>query len=244
MLQVNRQFRYNWKVTLFCLICLVGFVSLGNWQLSRAADKEKLLAQIAIRHAAPPLNALELPITDNLNGIRVSLSGRYDAEKILLLDNRVRHGKVGYEVVHLFRDGLAGTEFLVNRGFIAMTGSRAQLPDIPQVTKEQVRLTGSIHHPARQDYLLQADTLTFDTFPVLVQSLNLSEVALSAMASDNPVYPHVIRLDEAQPGALPRYWQDTVMLPQRHLGYAVQWFAMAAAVCLLWLLFSFRPRNP
>ena len=209
-----------------------------------------MLAQLLVRRAEPPLTALQLPLPalelptqGNLNGIRIVLSGKYDEEKVLLLDNRVLHGRVGYEVVHLFHDVRADTRFLVNRGFIPMLGSRAQLPDIPQVPQEPLQVTGRVHHPARADYVLRADTLVFDTFPVLVQSLNLSAHAWSAMVPEHSVYPYVIRLDEEQPGALPRYWQATMLLPQRHLGYAIQWFAMAVAVCLLWLFFSFRRRN-
>ena len=207
-----------------------------------------MLDQMLVHRAEPPLTALQLPTQGNLNGIRIALSGKYDEEKVLLLDNRVLHGRVGYEVVHLFHDARTDTRFLVNRGFIPMLGSRAQLPDIPQVPQlpqeqQQLQVTGRVHQPARADYVLRADTLVFDTFPVLVQSLNLSAHAWSAMVPEHSVYPYVIRLDEGQPGALPRYWQTTMLLPQRHLGYAIQWFAMAVAVCLLWLFFSFRRRN-
>ena len=243
MLQLNRRFRYNWKVTLFCLLCLAVFVHLGIWQLTRSVEKENLLAQLATRRTEPPLTSLALPTGGNLNGIRIALSGTYDEEKVLLLDNRVHNGRVGYEVAHLFHDVLTDTGFLVNRGFIPMLGSRAPLPDIPPVPQEQMQVTGRVHQPAKADYLLRADTLAFDAFPVLVQSLNLSTQSWSAMVPDSSVYPYVIRLDEDQPGALPRYWQATMSLPQRHRGYAIQWFAMAAAVCLLWLLFSFRRRN-
>ena len=53
------------------------------------------------------------------------------------------------------------------------------------------------------------------------------------------VYPLVIRLELEQLGSLPRYWPSTVMSPEKHKGYAIQWFSMALAVLIAWLFFSF-----
>jgi cytochrome oxidase assembly protein ShyY1 len=53
------------------------------------------------------------------------------------------------------------------------------------------------------------------------------------------VYPLVIRLEIDQLGSLPRYWPSTVMSPEKHKGYAIQWFSMALAVLIAWLFFSF-----
>ena len=58
--------------------------------------------------------------------------------------------------------------------------------------------------------------------------------------------PRVLRLDPALPLG---YVRDLDILPntlppQRHLGYAVQWFALAAAVLATALLLTFRkPRS-
>ena len=60
------------------------------------------------------------------------------------------------------------------------------------------------------------------------------------------VGPRVLRLDPALPLG---YARDLDILPntlppQRHLGYAVQWFALAAAVLATALLLTFRKPRP
>ena len=59
-----------------------------------------------------------------------------------------------------------------------------------------------------------------------------------------PLHPRVLRLD---PGPLPEFVRDPVLLPntlppERHHGYAVQWFALAAAVVAVILILLFRSR--
>jgi surfeit locus 1 family protein len=49
-----------------------------------------------------------------------------------------------------------------------------------------------------------------------------------------------LRLDETTPSALPRYWPVTSMSPEKHRGYAVQWFLMAIAVIIAFGYFTFR----
>ena len=57
------------------------------------------------------------------------------------------------------------------------------------------------------------------------------------------VHPVTLRINEMAPGALPRYWPATNMTPEKHTGYAVQWFTMAFAVTVAWLFFSFPKRE-
>ncbi|MDN5783013.1 MAG: SURF1 family protein, partial [Luteimonas sp.] len=57
--------------------------------------------------------------------------------------------------------------------------------------------------------------------------------------------PRVLKLDPAAPLG---YARDLDVLPntlppERHLGYAVQWFALAAAVLVIALLLTFRKRK-
>src|SRR5690606_33526115 len=63
--------------------------------------------------------------------------------------------------------------------------------------------------------------------------------------------PRILKLDPAQPlPSAPAYARDLDILPntlppERHLGYAVQWFGLAAAVLVIALVLTFRkPRSP
>src|SRR5205823_759786 len=61
---------------------------------------------------------------------RVLARGRFVAERTVLLDNKLRRGRPGYEVVTPL--ALAGSEWhvLVNRGWIAAPPSRETLPEV------------------------------------------------------------------------------------------------------------------
>ena len=76
--------------------------------------------------------------------------------------------------------------------------------------------------------------------PLLARTLGLPALA-----------PRILKLDPAQPlGPDPDYARDLEILPntlppERHLGYAVQWFGLALAVLVTALVLTFRKtRSP
>lgn len=230
-----RKFQFNWKVSLFAGICLLVFLRLGLWQLDREQDKIELIADRAAKAAEAPLMASELPLDALAGGARAQLTGAFDQSITLLRDNVVLQGTVGFEVHQLFAE-VSGRFFLVNRGFVPMGRTRQDAVQIPPVESGEVTLLGTIYAGEGAPLML-GETPMAESYPVIVQRISIDEVA---SASGREIYPYVIRLAEEAPGALPRYWPDTVMSPEKHFGYAVQWFTMALAVSLAWLFFSFR----
>ena len=73
---------------------------------------------------------------------------------------------------------------------------------------------------------------------------DVAELALlSGLDANAQVFDYSIRLAEATPGVLLRNWPVISTTPEKHRGYAVQWFAMAAALVLLYLYYSTRKRE-
>ena len=234
---MSRQFVFNWKVTLFALICLVAFVNLGLWQLAREAEKTVLIEERNRLASAPAIAAADAPLSLEAAGVKVRLSGRFDTERVLLLDNRVLEGQVGFEVAQLLADQ-SGRVFLVNRGFVPMARTRSEMPEIPPIPAAATSFVARIYVPDSDPFELGDAWQTDNSgYPRIVQQLNVER--LQGMLK-TPLYPYVVRLLEGEPGALPRYWPDTVMQPEQHRGYAVQWFTMALAVVIAWAAFSFR----
>ena len=54
------------------------------------------------------------------------------------------------------------------------------------------------------------------------------------------VYPAEVRLEPGQPGVLEPVPVDFDFRPERHQGYAVQWFSMAAALAVVYVAFGFK----
>lgn len=119
-----RPFRPGWIPTLVVLALLPGLIALGCWQLGRAEEKRALLASYAQRSADAPMSTSLLQQSDDSAFRRVHLYGRFDAEHSLLLDNRMRDGQAGVELLQPFHDQPSGLWLLVNRGWLAWPDRR------------------------------------------------------------------------------------------------------------------------
>ncbi len=235
---MSRQLVFNWRVTVFAAICLAVFVQLGFWQLSRETEKQILLAERDAQLEATPISAADLGSEGELNGLRVQLEGVF-TQDYWLLDNRIVDGTVGFEVLQTF-DDLSGKHFLVNRGFVPMGRTRADLPVIPAVPAK-VSAVARVYQPSDAQFMLSDDVAADSSVPI-VQSIEVAHLAARQQKGDS-LYPFLVRLEDNTAGALPRHWPDTVMMPAQHRGYAVQWFAMAFAVVLVWGFFTWRKES-
>src|SRR4029453_6691902 len=88
----------GWALAAAALAC-AAFVSLGQWQSHRAAEKRALGAALDQAAKAAPIELT--PDTDPPPPVhqRISAHGRFVAERTVLLDNKLRRGRPGYEVV-------------------------------------------------------------------------------------------------------------------------------------------------
>ena len=217
--------------TLATLLLLPALVGLGVWQLHRAVWKEHLFAaEAAARHAPPApvatLGASRLPQ-------HARASGRY-AQRVFLLDNRVRNGRAGYEWLAPLRlaDGRA---VLVDLGWLPQGASRAQ-PPRPTVPVGELTLTGLALTPQAPPFAL-SDRETFAPgWPKVVES---SVPARLATVLGYPLLPVVLYPDGSAVAA-----HEVAAMhafgPSRHRAYAVQWFAMAAVLVAVYLRHGLR----
>ena len=231
-----RKFQFNWKVTTFFVVFLVTFLRLGLWQLDREDEKRSLIAERETKLQQAPTSTSDIGLAGDLRGVPIRLDGVFNEGITLLRDNVVLNGKVGFEVHQLFED-VSGRLFLVNRGFVPMGRTRQDPVVIPAPDKGRHSLTGIVYPSMAAPMALENIDAGADGYPVIVQQVRTDW--LTERLGDE-VYPFVIRLNEEQPGALPRYWPDTVIPPEKHFGYAIQWFSMALAILIAWLFFSFR----
>ena len=225
----------------FCLFFLPLTLSLGFWQLDRAEQKKVLDQKHAkLGSRQPVLISDRSEIDEEFRPYRIY--GHY-APEYFLLDNRISEGQVGYEVLQLFRTE-AGFSLLVNRGWIAAPRLREEIPEVLQLNNK-VGIEGFFYQSDGEVPLLnQSNFESFDQqhWPKRIQKLAWDELAAILSVSD--LIKREFRLGSGDvPGALRINWRSTEMGPEKHLGYAVQWFSLAFALLLLTLYFSFRSRN-
>jgi len=166
----------------------------------------------------------------------VSLRGRFLPGKYFLLDNRINRGAFGNEVLAVMLLDTGGS-VLVNRGWVAADSSRQSLPEVPEIAGP-VELTGHVYVAPGAPYLL-ADMELEKGWPKQIQAIEMNKLASAVnKEAPSPFFPYAVRIDSGQPGALTVNWQIMNVSPEKHTGYAVQWFTMAFALFILFVLRS------
>lgn len=221
------------------LLLAAGFAGLGQWQLGRGIEKQRMLLDVEsvmARKQALPLSAAGKPLGyDWSEG-----SGRFLDGPVLLLDNQRRGPTVGVRVLAAFQP-TDGAPLLVDLGWLALPGDR-RLPEVSVPTGPQSLSglltpppsTGLALGPAYTESTRATWLLTRVDLPALSTGLRLS------------LAPRVLRLDPALPIG---YARDLDVLPntlppERHRGYAVQWFGLALVTLSISLYFGIFRRRP
>ncbi len=239
---------FNWKISLAAAIFVPVLLGLGYWQLERAEHKRQLLAEFDQHLKLAPVDI----DTQDLHALKshqaVTLTGSFNQQQWFLLDNRVRRGRAGFEVLAPFYT-LEGNWILVNRGWVEAKPLRTDLPEVA-MPRGEVTLRGRLRL-AQEDFVLTDDIAEGDGWPRVVQTENIA--ALNPLL-DNFAH-HLghfsVRLDADDPAALEAGWPLVNTSPHKHTGYAVQWFAMAATLVVLtifantnlWTLLTSRRKN-
>jgi len=226
--------RFQWQpnigILIFVLVFLPITLGLGFWQLERADDKTRILEDQQQRTRLEPLKNADLGRIEQLHLRRFDLRVEFNPKRWFLLDNRVRDGRPGYEVLNLAT--LSGTDnlLLVNRGWIPASLDRNQLPeaDIPVGTTD---ISGYFYQPD-EGFFEVGEQVWQGSWPERMQNADLERI--SELLEDGELLkPIRLRLAADDPSAFVAEWQIVNQRPQMHIGYAVQWFAMAIALLVL-----------
>ena len=224
-------------------LAIVAFSWLGLWQLDRAGEKERHVEMFAARTGDAPilLNERLSTMPSELDPHwwryrRVEVAGETLGERQYLLDNRTRNGVAGYHVhVPMLVTGLDRL-VLVNRGWVEAGASRERRPDVSLASSEIV-ISGVVEYP-RRTLLLGEDGYAGSSWPKVVQRIELEKTARDL---DRQVLPFVVLMDAALPHGFVREWTPYLGIgPERHRGYALQWFSLAAAVAVVWIFLRVR----
>lgn len=222
-----------WLVTAAALMVAAGTLSLGQWQLRRAAQKEALQTAITGQSRLPGLdNTSFYAVKNTADAIHrpAQLRGVWQAGHTVFLDNRPMSGKTGFVVVTpLALEGSAQV-VLVQRGWVQRDfTSRTHLPDIPTPTGT-VTVRGRIAPPPSKLYEFKG-----------IESGRIRQnldVAAFAAEISLPLLPVSLLQTGATDEGLLRDWAAPNLGVEKHYGYAFQWFALCALVVALYVWFQ------
>ncbi len=235
----RRNLLVGWSLA---IVVIVLFVNLGLWQSRRAVEKQGMLdaAQAVLTERRPlPLSAAADPARARDYDWTQGMGGFVDAPAVLL-DNQQHDGRVGVRVYRLFAaDG--GTRLLADLGWLPLPGDR-RMPAVPRPEGRMV-VRGLLVRPPSPG-LVGADVEKTDDGDALLVTRLDAQALPSALGLD-ALPARVLRLD---PQLDIGYRRDLELLPntlppEKHRGYAVQWFALALAVLVTALVLTFRKKS-
>jgi surfeit locus 1 family protein len=224
-----------------CLLSLL--IGLGNWQLGRSEQKRQFLARQEQGLASWEVMPFSADTEDNVENIRykkVRITGHYDQAHQFLIDNQISAGKAGYYVLTpLILQGEAKA-VLVNRGWIPLNQDRTVLPDL-QISQELTTVTGRINSFPTVGIKLAGAEIPTDSWPSVIQVVDSQVLAKKLTYT---LFSFQLELDKELPAGFKREWKTaTIMLPEQHTAYAVQWFSLAFTLTLLFIWYSFKSND-
>lgn len=232
----NREFRPRLWPTIATIILLPILLRLGFWQLDRAQEKREIEQRYAEQQARPAVELSRLDPTGQIEYRRVSVSGQFDDDRQILLDNQVHQKRAGYHVLTPLRIGDSEEYILVNRGWVDSHLQRDRLPEFTTPQKK-VELAGRLKFPSEIGLKLGEQSYTDTSWPLVVQWLDIKE--LESITGYN-LHPYILQLGENEPHGFVRDWKIISSSPEKSTSYAVQWFTLALALVLIFIFVNSR----
>jgi surfeit locus 1 family protein len=221
-----------------CLLPLL--IALGMWQLGRSEEKKVFLEQQEQGLTSSQIIQLTTAIEGDVDVLRykkVQVSGHYDQAHQFLIDNQISAGKAGYFVLTPYVLQGETKAVLVNRGWVPLNKDRSVLPSV-QFKSQQTMLRGRINRFPGVGIKLAGAEIPTEGWPSVLQVVDNQILAKKLGYS---VFPFQIELDKDLPEGFNREWQTTtIMLPEQHTAYAIQWFALAFTLTILFIWYSFK----
>ncbi|MCF7222127.1 SURF1 family protein [Marilutibacter chinensis] len=237
----RRNLLIGWPLAVAAMVL---FANLGLWQSRRAAEKQAMLdaaqAVLAERRPAVPAQALDPGRARGYDW--VELEGGFAPRRPLLLDNQIREGRPGVRVYRMFHPR-QHAEILIDLGWLPVDGNRT-LPVIGPAEPGPLRIRGLLAPPPSPGLALGPPMVERDGVWLMTR-LDMAAVKEAIGDPELPLAPRVLRLD---PQLELGYERDLELLantlpPEKHRGYAVQWFALALAVLATALILTFRRKR-
>jgi len=229
-----------WLVTLAAILMAVLTLSLGQWQLRRAAQKEALQAVVERQKLLPAIDSLALSATKNIADVmhrQALLQGVWQDAHTVYLDNRPMSGKSGFWVFTPLALEGGPRWVLVQRGWVPRDfNDRSRLPAV-STPQGLVTVSGRMAPPPSKLY-------EFDGVQTGRIRQNLDIAAFSAEVGQPLLPASLLQTDAASEGLL-RDWVAPATGIDKHHGYAFQWFALCALIVSLYVWFQLiLPRRP
>ena len=223
----------NAKLLVFSLLMLPLLLSLGSWQLQRGDEKQQIVDHHTRNQQLSPVVTTEELASGEDQQYRLAwIRAKVDNQRVIILDNKVKNGRPGYEILQSVTLSGEREKGLINRGCVEASLDRDILPSIAPIEGE-VQLRGYLYRALKGGYRLDDGIRQVQDWPSRVGWITLER---AEELFNESFMPYQLRLDQDSIGALKTGWATVAVQPEKHVGYAVQWFAMAITLLIMTII--------
>ena len=222
------------KILIFAIIFVPITISLGIWQIERANEKKLIIANYDKLLVSAPVALQKNQMLNNWQPIETT--GTYE-DTIVYEDNAINNGKAGFKVYHLFRND-DGTFIFIHRGFIERNLIKNNLPEI-EIPTEKKSIYGTTLFKQNNTFVKNIE----ESDSRIIQEFNPSLlIDKYPMLKDKYLHPFLFNLDIRDVNKYQPIEKPVNMTASKHIGYAIQWFGLCAALIIL-TIYAYRRKG-
>jgi surfeit locus 1 family protein len=222
------------KILIFAIIFVPITISLGMWQIERANEKKLIIANYDKLLVSAPIALQKNQMLNNWQPIETT--GTYE-DTIVYEDNAINNGKAGFKVYHLFRND-DGTFIFIHRGFIERNLIKNNLPEV-EIPTEKKLIYGTTLFKQNNTFVKNIE----ESDSRIIQEFNASLlIDKYPMLKDKYLHPFLFNLDIRDVNKYQPIEKPVNMTASKHIGYAIQWFGLCAALIIL-TIYAYRRKG-
>ena len=222
------------KILIFAIIFVPITISLGLWQIERANEKKVIISNYEKLLVSTPIALQKEQPLENWQPIETV--GAYQ-DLVIYEDNAINSGKAGFKVYHLFQNG-DGTFIFIHRGFIERNLIKNNLPRIDTpVGKKNIK--GTTLFKQNNTFVKNIEESDIR----IIQEFNTSVlIERFPILKDRYLHPFLFNLDVRDADKFQPIEKPVNMTATKHIGYAIQWFGLCAALIIL-TIYAYRRKG-
>lgn len=223
---------FKLKILIFAIIFAPLTFSLGVWQVNRANEKIEILENYDKLLLSAPL-VLD---NDHKNWQPVKTSGTFE-DFIIYEDNAILDGKAGYKIYHLFKNS-DNSYIFIHRGFVERNKIKNNLPEV-EVPEGIKNLEGKVLKRTNNAFIQNIQ----ESDSRIIQEFDLSYLKERHSSLKNKeIYEYLFNLQAENEMKFSAIEKPVNMSSSKHIGYAIQWFGLCAALIIL-TIYAYRRKD-